>query len=487
MTSKTADAPREKLLDFYQELEQLLRKQLEAKPDLQDVRLKLLELYYETRRGEDFVKAARPLHRELGPKAREWQRIASMGRMLMPGDPLFSGQGSDRIEFIGDSKGLVDEEARRIVRFGDEERFRPLFNELAAAYEPVRQDAKFLAELELLLIGLPTRRPTPLIPARRLSHHLRGAQILIKREDFAGENPHLIVAISGQALFARSLGRKTLVTGSSDGRRGVAMAAVGARLGLSTVVYMDKEQSQRAAANLLTMKLMGARIELVKADHYRNRDVRQAALEHWANAPQESFLMTGLDAAPLPYPLMTQEFTAAIGRECRRQALGVLKRLPDIVVTRGSSTADALGVFPAFLGDAGVRLVCVEHESDGDKTLAKDVDPFTQAGMPLTTGEKKVAQAILDKLEYPSVAREHALLRASGRVEYVHSTRAAAKPAVEDLARLEAVVPPMQTAQALAWACQAARVMAPSQSVVLVMAETLDKNLWDVGQLVGSA
>ena len=486
MTGKSASPPKEKLHDFYRELEQLLRKQLEQQPDLQDVRLKLLELYYETRRPEDFLKTARPLHhsiREPG-KSRDWQRVASMGRMLMPGEALFSGHASDTVEFVAESTAPLAEEPKKFRRFGDDDRYRTLFDDLAVHYETIRGDAKFLAELELLIVGFPTRRPTPMVAARRLSQHAGGAQIFVKREDFAGDNPHLVVAVCGQALLARRLGRKTLVTGSLDGRRGIAVATIAARLGLQAVVYMDGEQSQRSAAALLQMRLMGARIELVKAAHYRNRDVREAALEHWGRDPEGSFLMMGLDAAPPPYPLMTQEFTAAIGRECRRQMAGIARRMPDLIATRGSHRADALGIFPAFLADRDVRLVCVEPEAEQDEPAVKDADPFTQVGMALSQREKTIASNILDKLEYPSVAREHAWLQASGRVEYLESSRAAARSAVQDFARFEAVVPPLETAHVLAFALQTARSLEPSRSVVVVMAEAPDRNLWDITRLM---
>ena len=476
------ETPTEKLQDFYQELEQLLVKQLEEKPSLDDVRMKLLELYFEQHRRDDFVKAARTFSRLLPKRAesRDWQRVASMGRMLAPGEALFSGQDNDRIEFVGFSAG--PKEAPRIQRFGDEARYRPLFDELARQYTEVRKDPRFLAELELLLMALPTRRPTPLVHARRLSEHLGGAQIHIKRDDLTEGNPHLTVAVAGQALLARRLGRKTLVTGTSDGRRGVIAAAVAARLGLRALVYMDATQAERAAANTLLITLLGAELQLVKVTPFRNRDIREAGLLHWEKHAADTFLLTGLDAAPAPYPVMTQEFTAAIGRELRRQMSGPGKALPAMIVARGSNTADALGLFPAFLGDAGTRLICVEPEKEVEQRKADD--PFTQVGMPLTAGERKVAQGILDRLEYPSVAREHAMLRASGRVEYVETSRARARQALQDLGRLEGVVAGVETAHALAWACAAARTQPPTQAIVLMMAEQIGNTLWDIRRLV---
>jgi tryptophan synthase beta chain len=475
-----------KLQDFHAELERLLLKQLEAQPRLDDVRVKLLELYFETHRKDDFVKAARAFHRLLDKAAagsRDWQRVASMGRMLAAGEALFSGQSSDRIEFV-DVAGAAMPEQPRVQRFGDELRLRPRFDDLARQYTEARKDPRFLAELELLLVALPTRRPTPLTHARRLSEHLGGAQLYFKREDLADENPHLTIAIAGQALFARRLGRKTLVTGTADGRRGVIAAQVAARLGLRALVYMDAGQAERAAANTLFMQLLGAGLEVVKVAHFKNRDVREAALEYWDQHPEEAFLLTGLDAAPPPYPVMTQEFTAAIGRELRRQMSGPGKALPAMVVTRGSSTADALGVFPAFLADKDTQLVCVEPEKEPEDDPRKAGDPFTQVGMPMSTSEKKVAQGILDRLEYPSVAREHAWLRASGRVAYVETPRAAAREALQTVARLEGVIAPIGSAHALAWACGAARRLTPQQSLVVVMAEHAAASVWDIRRLL---
>lgn len=484
--SPNAESGNAKLQDFYQELELLLKKQLDENPGLDDVRARLLELYFEQHRADDFLKAARTYRRLLGGKeSHDWPRIASMGRMLAPGEALFAGGAEERIEFVG-LPGSAAKAPPRVVRFGEEDRFRPLFQALAEAYGKVRGDTRFLTDLERLLVTLPTRRPTPLVHARRLSETVGGAQIHFKREDLAEDNPHLTVAVLGQALLALRLGRKTLVTGTSDGRRGVIAAGVAARLGLRALIFMDSTQAERAAANVLYMQLLGAGIEKVNVSHFRNRDVRQAALEYWHKNPDEAFLVTGLDAAPPPYPIMTQEFTAAIGRECRRQLSQPGKGLPALLVARGSQTADALALFPAFLGDAKTRLACVEPqpEAESDKVKAGAADLFNQVGIPLSTQEKKVAQGILDRLEYPSVSREHALLKASGRVAYIETTRTQARAALQEVARLEGIIAPVGTAHALAYALAEARGLAQSQSVVVMMAEPFDSAGWDVRRLI---
>jgi tryptophan synthase beta chain len=479
-----AGEPKAKLQDFYTELEQLLRKQLDEKPGLDDVRIKLLELYFEQQRADEFLKTARTFHRLLPKPAdsRDWQRVASMGRMLVPGEPLFANLSNDRIEFV-EVPGNLGEPAK-VTRFGDDDKYRQLFDNLVKRYAPVRSDPRFLVDLERVLLSLPNWRPTPLVHAKRLSEHLRGGQIYFKREDLADGAPHLTAAITGQALLGLRMGCNTLVTGSSDGRRGVVTAGVAARLGLKSVVFMDGDQAERASANTVFMKLLGADVQLVKVNKYRNRDVRYAALEYWAQNAESSFMVMGLDAAPAPYPVMTQEFTAAIGRECRRQLAGSTKGLPTLLVTRGSTTADALGLFPAFFTDPGTRLICVEPEPQPEVDVRKGADLFTQVGMPMSSRERVVAQSILDKLEYPSVAREHTWLKASGRVEYVVTTRAAARNALLDLAHLEGVITPIGTAHALAFACAEARKLKDHQAVVVLMAEHIDNAGWDIRRLV---
>lgn len=474
-----------KLHDYRAELERLMLSQLEQQPGLAEVRARLLELYFEQNRRDEFLKHAQHYHRALRQpgESREWQRIASMGRMLWPGHALFNAQHADRIEFVGLDRAVTPEPKPKFQRFGDSERHRPLFASLAQCYEEVRRDPRFLAELEMTLLGLATRRPTPLMHVRRLSAHLGGAQIYLKREDLAGEYPHLTVAITGQALFARRLGRKRVTIGTANGRRGLVAATVAARLGLQAVVFMDEQQAQRGAANVSLMKLLGADVRLVKATDYPNRDVRNAALDYWAANPAEAFLLIGLDAAPQPYPTMTAEMTSLIGRECRRQAA---KHMPELVVTRGEGTSDALGIFPAFLGDAAVRLVCTNAEPEPEVEARDAPDPFNQIGMPLTFHEQRVASRMIDRTEYPSVAREHALLKASGRVEYVDVPRTAAREALKNLAQLEGVLVPVETAHALAYACAAARTMKPEQAVVVVVAEPLDLNLWDIERALGN-
>jgi len=357
---------------------------------------------------------------------------------------------------------------------------------LATDFKKAWADQGFQGRLDLELACM-ARRPSAMIHARRLSEARRGAQIYLKREDVSPRDTHLIITVVGQALLAQRLGRRTLVTASSDGRRGVITASIAARLGLKAVVFMDAEASALHSANAFRIWLLGADLRPpAKTGAGRSEEAREAALQFWARDPDHALMIVGLEGAPQPYPAILREFTATIGRECQRQLRMMAKRSPDLLVARGGNNADALGLFPPFLGDVHTRLVCVEPAPPGAASPspgARTLDPVKQ---PLSRSEQKVAQTILEGLEYPSVVREHAWFQASGRVEYVKASEEQAKKAIRDLASYEGIVPAIETAHALGWACDAAAAMPSDQAVAVVIAEDVDKSIWDVGRLMGA-
>ncbi|MDR3418878.1 MAG: pyridoxal-phosphate dependent enzyme [Nevskia sp.] len=471
---------------FHDQLESLLTEQLKTQPRNHAARLKLLELYYETHRAASFLRVAQELS-DLTPDkvaSPEWQKCLSMGRMLVPESPLFNTAGSDRIEFIGATAGTVSQQPlAQVRRLGDDTRFTRHFQTLKEGFESVHADAAFQAKLDMELTYL-ARRPSSLLHARRLSESLRGAQIYLKREDVSPRDTHLIISVVGQALLAQRLGRKTLVTSTIDGRRGVLTASIAARLGLDAVVFMDRERNTRHTTNVFRMWLHGANVLQTTEEGGQMRDPREAALTYWARNPEQALMVFGLEGAPEPYPTMAREFTAVIGRECQRQMRLAAKRSPDLLVARGGNNADALGMFPPFVGEAQTRLVCVEPMSEPEKSgVVSSRDPTTNT---LSRDKQKVAQGILEGLEYPSVVREHRWLRETGRVEYVQASREAAKKAIRDLSNLEGITPAIETAHALGWACQAAAQMSPEQAVIVMHAEEVEKDLWDIGRLMGA-
>lgn len=467
---------------FHEQMESLLIEQIKAHPRNHIARLKLLELYFEAGRAGQFMRVAEELAAYTPDKAAspEWQKCLSMGRMLLPEAPLFSTSGTDRIEFVGAGFSVTPaEEKPQVRRLADDVRFVRHFEELAQAFDAVLDNPPFQARLDLELTYL-ARRPSSLLHAQRLSQKLGGAQIYLKREDASPRDTQLLISVIGQALLAQRLGRKALVTPTIDGRRGVATASIAARLGMEAVVFMDQDRNSRHSGNVFRMWLLGANVMPIVEERGESQDAREAALKYWARNADKAMMIFGLEGAPEPYPRMAREFASTIGRECLRQCRLLAKRPPDLVVARGGNNSDALGLLPALVPEKQIRLVCVEPEA---QVAIEDLDP-TKYG--LNADKRRVAQGILEGMEYPSVVREQRWLRETGRVDYVKAPLETAKSAIRDLSYYEGIIPAIETAHALGWACQAAAQMKPEQVVVVMVAEDVDKDMWDIGRLMGA-
>lgn len=464
---------------FYDDLEKLLVQQISRQPQLLDLRLRLAELYYETRKLSAFLQQARYMHGQIRNAAdsEEWRKVLSMGRMLAASDPLFAeAPVGDKIEFIG-SRSITPKQA--YARIGEDERFRKPLAEIADGYEAVRSDPRFLAELDSEMIQS-AGHPSSLQFAARLTANLGGARIYLKREDINTQPSHLLAAVLGQALLAKRMGKKTLIAFSPTGRSGVVVASVASRLGLQAEIFMDSEQMQLQASSVFRMWLMGAHVNEGGLGRKRDGGARAEVWDFWARNSADSFLVMGLDAAPHPYSMLTLELASIAGRECRRQLYAIDKKAPDLLVARDGDNADAVGLFPPFLRAATTRMVCVEAQED-----LGEVAPQGNSTQPLNLKEQQRAAAIMEGMDYPRTTREHAWLKASGRVEYVKGTVAQAKRAVYDVSKHEGVIPAIQTAYALGWACQEAARMRPEQSVIVMVAESVDKNIWQIGKAMG--
>ena len=473
----------EPLSKFYADLEAMLKQQLKENPQALDLRMKLLELHFDTGRSEEFMHEAQVYARSVKDKgtSREWQKIASMGRTLVASNDLFRDDGG-KLEFVDVSR--ADAAAHAHKRFGSDPTSQRYFKELAQHWETLRVDPAFASEYERELLHY-ANRPTSLFHARQLSQYARGAQIYFKREDLSHDGIHLQLSAMGQTLFAKKLGKKTIVGATRNGQRGVLIASAAARLGLQSVIYMDGEDMHRQSGNVFRMWLMGADVRSADIKRLNTTDVRNAALEHCINDPSQCLLVMGLDSAPEPYPSMALHFSSAVGRECVRQVRMQTQRAPDILVARGGSNADAIGLFSAFLKEKSPRLVCVETGNITASAADTSVADFDPLKAPLNVSETRVAGAILEGLEYPSVIREHAMLKSSGRVEYVKVGVEQVKQAIRDLSHKEGLIPAIQTAHAVAWAIQTARTMQPDQVIVVLISETVDKDIWDIGRALG--
>jgi tryptophan synthase beta chain len=360
---------------------------------------------------------------------------------------------------------------------------------LEAAYRAARRDEEFQRELSRLLVDY-VGRPTPLYEARRLSAACGGARIFLKREDLAHTGAHKINNALGQALLARRMGKRRVVAETGAGQHGVATATACALLGLACVVYMGTEDMARQALNVFRMRLLGAEVRGVEAGSRTLKDAINEAMRDWVTNVSDTYYLLGSVLGPHPYPLMVREFQSCIGREARRQILEAAGRLPDVVVACVGGGSNALGIFDAFLDDAGVRLVGVE--AGGDAIVAgRHAARFAGglAGVLQGTrsyvlqdadGNIQLTHSVSAGLDYASVGPEHAWLHDLGRAEYTWVTDAGALDAFGALARLEGILPALESAHAVAHARDLARTLGPDAVVLVNLSGRGDKDVQSV-------
>src|SRR6184192_290889 len=254
----------------------------------------------------------------------------------------------------------------RFGQFGGQyvpETLMPALHELEEAYEEAKVDRSFREELESYYRYY-CGRPTPLYFARRLTEHIGGARIYLKREDLCHGGAHKFNNVMGQALLAKRMGKKRLIAETGAGQHGVATALVGALLGFETVVYVGAEDVQRQQLNVFRMELMGARVVPVESGGRTLKDAINEALRDWSASFEDTHYLLGTAAGPHPFPTMVREFQRVIGREARAQILEQLGRLPDAVVACVGGGSNAIGLFADFIGD-DVRLIGVEAAGKG--------------------------------------------------------------------------------------------------------------------------
>src|SRR5712691_11153042 len=333
--------------------------------------------------------------------------------------------------------------------------------ELQAAYLDARQDETFLAELDRLLAHY-VGRPTSIYETVRLRASIGkpAARIFLKREDLAHTGAHKINNALGQALLARRMGKRRIVAETGAGQHGVATATAAALLGLECVVYMGAEDMERQALNVVRMRLLGATVRRVDAGSRTLKDAINEAMRDWVTNVTDTYYLLGSVLGPRPYPLMVREFQAVIGREAREQFLKMTGRLPDAVVACVGGGSNALGIFDAFIPDQAVRLIGVEA---GGEALAPGRHAARFAGgtagvlqgtrtyvLQDLNGNIELTHSISAGLDYAAIGPEHAWLRDLGRAEYTWIGDADALTAFQNLARLEGIIPALESAHAIA-------------------------------------
>jgi tryptophan synthase beta chain len=361
--------------------------------------------------------------------------------------------------------------------------------QLERAYFAVRDDAGFSADLDSLLEHY-AGRPTPTYEAKRLSAASGGARIFLKREDLTHTGAHKINNALGQALLAARMGKRRIVAETGAGQHGVATATACALLGLDCVVYMGAEDMDRQALNVFRMRLLGAEVRSVDAGSRTLKDAINEAMRDWVTNVADTYYLLGSVLGPHPYPLMVREFQAVIGREARPQFLELAGRLPTAVVACVGGGSNAMGIFDGFINDADVRLIGVE--AGGEQIVrGRHAARFAGGSAGVLQGTRtfvlqdedgniELTHSISAGLDYAAVGPEHAWLRALGRAEYAYVTDEEALDAFQTLARLEGILPALESAHAIAYARRLARELGPSATLLVNLSGRGDKDVHTV-------
>jgi tryptophan synthase beta chain len=332
-------------------------------------------------------------------------------------------------------------------------------DELTAAWVQAREDADFLARLDLLrrdFIG----RPTPLYLAERLSERV-GSKVYLKREDLAHTGSHKINNAIGQTLLAERMGKQRIIAETGAGQHGVATATACALLGLECVVYMGTEDIRRQAPNVERMKLLGAEVAPVEAGARTLKEAVSAAIRDWVANVENTHYVIGSAVGPAPYPALVRDLQRVIGEEAREQALGAEGALPARVIACVGGGSNAIGIFTPFVDDAEVALVGVEAAGEGLNTgrhgasLGAGATGVLHGSLSSVIADEEgqilEAHSVSAGLDYPGVGPEHAQLRDTGRASYESIRDDQALSALVELAQLEGIIPALESSHAVAW------------------------------------
>ena len=377
-------------------------------------------------------------------------------------------------------------------RFVPETLMHPL-QELEQEYGRAQADPEFQRELEYYLREF-CGRPSPLYYAERLTRELGGAKIYLKREDLLHTGAHKINNAMGQILLARRMGKTRIIAETGAGQHGVATATVSAMFGLQCVIYMGEVDCQRQALNVYRMKMLGAQVVSVTAGQKTLKEAVNEAMRDWVTNVRSTHYILGTAYGAHPYPVMVRNFQRIIGDEARRQILEHEERLPDLLVACVGGGSNAIGLFFPFLEDPSVRMVGVEAGGEGivpEKHAAR----FQGGSLGVLQGTRsfilqdehgqiQLTHSVSAGLDYAAVGPEHAWLRDQNRVEYTYATDQQALEAFTTLARLEGIIPALESAHAVAEVIRRAPALPQSQLIIINLSGRGDKDVAEVAKLI---
>ena len=374
------------------------------------------------------------------------------------------------------------------------ETLMPALLELEESYNECQADPSFRAEYEAYLKNY-VGRPSPLYFARRLTEHLGGAKIYLKREDLNHTGAHKVNNTVGQILLARRMGKRKVIAETGAGQHGVATATVAALFGMQCDIFMGTEDIRRQALNVFRMKLLGATVHDVTSGTATLKDAMNEALRYWVTHVRDTFYVIGTVAGPHPYPQMVRDFQAVIGQEAKAQILEVEGRLPDVAVACIGGGSNAMGLFYPFVNDQKVRLLGVEAAGLGVAT-GKHAASISAGRVGVLHGNKTYllqdadgqiqhAHSVSAGLDYPGVGPEHAYLKDLGRAEYVSVTDDDALAAFRMLTEMEGIIPALESAHAIAYLLKLAPEL-PTDAIILVcLSGRGDKDIHTVAEAMG--
>ena len=374
------------------------------------------------------------------------------------------------------------------------ETLMPLILAVEKAYGECRNDPAFAAEMGHYLANY-VGRPSPLYFAERLTNHLGGAKIYLKREDLNHTGAHKINSCIGQILLARRMGKTRIIAETGAGQHGVATATVCALFDIPCVVYMGVKDIERQAPNVLRMEMLGAEVRPVTAGSQSLKDALNEALRDWVANVDDTYYIIGTVAGPHPYPTMVRDFQTVIGDEVREQIMAAEGRLPDTLVACIGGGSNAMGLFHPFLDDADVRIIAVEAAGEGLHTEKHAAS--LAAGSPGvlhgnrtyllqdSDGQITEAHSISAGLDYPGIGPEHAWLRDVGRVEYTSATDSEAVQAFHLITRMEGIIPALEAAHAVAHVSKIAPGLEPANLMVVSLSGRGDKDMDTITALGG--
>lgn len=391
---------------------------------------------------------------------------------------------------VPDVSGRFGEFGRRFVP----ETLMHALEELTIEYERAQKDPEFLADLDKLLSTF-VGRPNPLYFAERLTEHCGGARIYLKREDLNHTGAHKINNTMGQVLLTQRMGKKRVIAETGAGQHGVATAVACARFGLECIVYMGEEDIRRQKLNVFNMRMMGAEVRGVSSGSRTLRDAINEAMRDWMSTVEHTHYIIGSVVGPHPFPMMVRDFQAIIGREARQQCLDAETRLPDEVIACVGGGSNSAGMFYPFVDDETVSLTGVEAGGRGPKpgdhasTLTYGNKGVLHGSYSYVLqdedGQTQDVHSISAGLDYPGVGPEHSYWKDTGRVNYVSVTDDEALEALQTMAKLEGILPAIESSHAIAHTLKAAKQRSKDEIIVVCLSGRGDKDVYEVARLLG--